>query len=48
MRSDAANRGASLAKRIITEVEVGLLIRPARTKRDRVIAGGLRVSELVR
>ena len=52
VRSDAAHRGATLAKRIITEVEVGLLIRAARSKRDRVLievayAGGLRVSELV-
>ena len=52
VRSDAGNRGAALAKRIISEVEVGLLIRGARTKRDRVLlevayAGGLRVSELV-
>jgi integrase/recombinase XerD len=41
-----------LAKRIISEVEVSLLIRGARTKRDRVLlevlyAGGLRVSEVV-
>jgi integrase/recombinase XerD len=52
VRSDAGNRGASLAKRIITEVEVGLLIRAAPSKRDRVLleviyAGGLRVSETV-
>jgi len=52
VRSDAAHRGATLAKRIITEVEVGLLIRAAPSKRDRVLlevayAGGLRVSELV-
>jgi integrase/recombinase XerD len=52
VRSDAGNRGATLAKRIISEVEVGLLIRGARTKRDRVLleviyAGGLRVSEAV-
>ena len=45
------NRSATLAKRIIPEVEVHLLIRGARTKRDRVLlevlyAGGLRVSEL--
>ena len=43
---------ASLAKRIISEVEVGLLIREANSKRDRVLlrvlyAGGLRVSEVV-
>ena len=52
VRSDAANRGATLAKRIITDVEVGLLVRAARTRRDRIMieviyAGGLRVSELV-
>jgi integrase/recombinase XerD len=52
VRSHAATRGSGLAKRIISEVEVGLLIRAARTKRDRVLlevvyAGGLRVSELV-
>ena len=52
VRSEGAQRGASLAKRIISEVEVGLLIRAARSKRDRVLletlyAGGLRVSEIV-
>src|SRR5262245_24824621 len=52
VRSNAGNRGATLAKRIITEVEVGLLIRAAPSKRDRVLleviyAGGLRVSETV-
>jgi integrase/recombinase XerD len=52
VRSDAGNRGATLAKRIISEVEVGLLIRAARRRRDRVLlevtyAGGLRVSEVV-
>ena len=52
VRSHAATRGATLAKRIISEVEVGLLIRAARSRRDRVLievayAGGLRVSELV-
>jgi integrase/recombinase XerD len=51
VRSDARNRGATLAKRIISEVDVALLVRSARTKRDRVLlevlyAGGLRVSEL--
>jgi integrase len=40
------------AKRIATETELALLIRPAPTKRDRLLlevgyAGGLRVSELV-
>jgi len=48
----AGNRGATLAKRIISEVEVSLLIRAAPSKRDRVLleviyAGGLRVSETV-
>lgn len=46
------NRGASIAKRIISEVEVSLLIRAAERLRDRTIltllyTGGLRVSELV-
>jgi integrase/recombinase XerD len=50
--SDAGSRGAHLAKRIMSEVEVGLLIRAAPSKRDRVLlevtyAGGLRVSETV-
>ncbi len=52
IRSNAGNRGATLAKRIISEVEVSLLIRAAPSKRDRVLleviyAGGLRVSETV-
>jgi integrase/recombinase XerD len=52
VRSDSANRGATLAKRIVTPAEVALLIRAAPSKRDRVLievgyAGGLRVSELV-
>src|SRR5215510_536393 len=52
VRSDAAHRGANLAKRIITEVQVSLLIRAAPSKRDRVLleviyAGGLRISEAV-
>ena len=43
----------SVAKQIISEVEIGLLVRAADTKRDRLLikvgyAGGLRVSELVR
>jgi integrase/recombinase XerD len=51
VRSDARNRGATLAKRIISEVDVALLVRGARSKRDRVLlqvlyAGGLRVSEV--
>jgi integrase/recombinase XerD len=50
VKSDGPRRGAALAKRIVSEVEVGLLIRAARSKRDRVLlevlyAGGLRVSE---
>jgi integrase/recombinase XerD len=36
VRSDARNRGANLAKRIISEVDVAVLVRGARTKRDRV------------
>ena len=52
VRSDAGSRDANLAKRIMSEVEVGLLIRAAPSKRDRVLleviyAGGLRVSETV-
>jgi integrase/recombinase XerD len=51
VRSDS-NRGATLAKRIVTETEVALLIRAAPSKRDRVLleveyAGGLRISEVV-
>ena len=51
VRSDAGSRGPSLAKRIMSEVEVGLLIRAASSKRDRVLleviyAGGLRVVAL--
>src|SRR5262245_1756319 len=52
VRSDAAHRGANLAKRIVSEVEVGLLVRAAPSKRDRVLlevlyASGLRVSKAV-
>jgi len=52
VQSDAGNRGASLAKRIMSPAEVALLIRAARSRRDRILievayAGGLRVSELV-
>jgi integrase/recombinase XerD len=52
VKPDAAHRGATVAKRIVSEVEVSLLISAARSKRDRVLievayAGGLRVSELV-
>jgi integrase/recombinase XerD len=51
VRSDARNRGATLVKRIISEVDVALLVRAPRTKRDRVLlevlyAAGLRVSEV--
>ena len=42
-----------VAKQIVSEVEIGLLVRAADTKRDRLLievgyAGGLRVTELVR
>lgn len=42
----------SIAQRIVSEVEVGLLVRAANNRRDRVLiqvayAGGLRISELV-
>jgi integrase/recombinase XerD len=52
VRSDSAGRGATLAKRIISPVEVSRLIHAATSKRDRVLlsvgyAGGLRVSEIV-
>jgi integrase/recombinase XerD len=52
VKSEGAHRGAALAKRIITEVEVARLIRGARTRRDQVLlevlyAAGLRVSEAV-
>jgi integrase/recombinase XerD len=52
VKSDARAKGAALAKRIISEVDVALLVRSARTKRDRVLievlyAGGLRVAEVV-
>jgi integrase/recombinase XerD len=52
VRSEGPHRGAAIAKRIISEVEVGLLIRAAGSKRDRLLletlyAGGLRVSEVV-
>jgi site-specific recombinase XerD len=45
-------RAGSIAKRLLSEVEVGLLIRAAPTKRDRILlqtayAAGLRVSEIV-
>ena len=52
VRSETAHRGANLAKRIISEVQVSLLIPAAPSKRDRVLleviyAGGLRISEAV-
>jgi hypothetical protein len=52
VKSDARSRGAALAKRIISEVDVALLVRSARTKRDRILlqvlyAAGLRVAEVV-
>jgi integrase/recombinase XerD len=52
LKVKAPPRGAELAKRIMPEVDVALLIRAARTARDRVLlevayGGGLRVSELV-
>lgn len=52
VKSDTKSRGSRLAKRIVTAAEVGMLIRGARTRRDRILievlyAGGLRVSELV-
>jgi len=42
----------SVAQRIVSEVEIGLLVRAAPSRRDRILievgyAGGLRVSELV-
>lgn len=51
VRNEGASRGAQLAKRIISDVQVALLIRAGRTPRDRIMlatlyAGGLRVSEL--
>jgi site-specific recombinase XerD len=53
VRSEAGNRGANLAERIVTPAQVALLIRAARTKRGRTLlevgyAGGLRVSERIR
>jgi hypothetical protein len=52
IKPDSAHRGATLAKRIVSEIEISLLIRAAPSKRDRVLlevayAGGLRVSEIV-
>ena len=37
VKLDSAHRGATLAKRIITETEIALLIRAAPSKRDRVL-----------
>ena len=50
--SRCAARSRSVAKRIVSEVEIGLLVRAARTRRDRILVevgygGGLRVSEIV-
>ncbi|CFX24641.1 Integrase family protein [Candidatus Filomicrobium marinum] len=52
LRVKGPPRGAELAKRILPECDVALLIRATRKPRDRVLlevayAGGLRVSELV-
>jgi len=52
VKYDSASRGATLAKRIVSEVDVALLFRAAPSKRDRVLlevtyAGGLRVSEII-
>jgi hypothetical protein len=37
VRSEAVHRGANLAKRIIGETEIALLVRAAPSKRDRVL-----------
>ena len=42
IRSDASSRGANLAKRIMSEVEVGLLTRATPSKRDPAARGDLR------
>jgi integrase/recombinase XerD len=52
VKSEGAQRGATLAQRIVSETEVALLIRAAPSKRDRILletlyAAGLRVSEVV-
>src|SRR5262245_23340420 len=52
MQNDAGNRGASLAKRIMSPAEVALLICAAPSNRDRILievayAGELRVSEII-
>jgi site-specific recombinase XerC len=51
-RNPGAGRGRSVAQRIVSEVDINLLMRAAETPRDRVLiavgyGGGLRVSELV-
>ena len=48
----AHSEARSVAQRIVSEVEIGLLVRAAPSRRDRILievgyAGGLRVSELV-
>jgi len=40
VRSDARNRDAALAKRIMSEVDVALLVRGARTRRDPISPRG--------
>jgi site-specific recombinase XerD len=52
VKLDSVHRGATLAKRIVSEVDVAVLFRAAPSKRDHVLlgvtyAGGLRVSEII-